>query len=110
MNNVDPRHGLENVHAAVAVILLHHGQRGQLGVLGLWLQHEDPGGVTGPCCRDPSNRPPCSRHHSSPSSALADVRGCKLLETRRNSNCRMDAVAMFYQSRRSKKDGLSVRG
>ncbi|CAL9137078.1 unnamed protein product [Musa acuminata var. zebrina] len=57
-----------------------------------------PDGVTGPCCRDPSNRPPCSRHHSSPSIALAAVRGCKLLETsRRNSNSCVDAVAMIVQ-------------
>ncbi|CAL9066187.1 unnamed protein product, partial [Musa banksii] len=39
-----------------------------------------------------------SRHHSSPSIALAAVRGCKLLETsRRNSNRCVDAVAMVDQ-------------
>ncbi|URD89567.1 hypothetical protein MUK42_27213 [Musa troglodytarum] len=111
MSNVDSRHGLENIHAAVAVISLHHGQRGQLWVLGLWVQHEGPDGGTGPCCRDPSNRPSCACHHSSPSIALAAVRGCKLLETsRRNSKSCVDAVAMVDQSRRSKKYGLSVRG
>ena len=98
MTNVDPRHGLENMHAAMAIISLHHGQRVQVVGLGLWVQHEGPDGGTGPCCRDPSNRPPCSRHHSSPSIALAAVRGCKLLETsRRNSNSCVDAVAMIVQ-------------